>query len=231
MTMTTSSVLNYSFTNLAYLATALTHPSYKNENKNWPHAHHENFEFVGDSFLNNIVALKLFELYPNLSEGELSKLRSSVVNEEVLANLGRFLKLNEQILVGNSEQKLTELDSVLANTFEAVLAAIYFDSDFATAKTWLETVTHAYSSDFYSLNGLATFDPKSKLQEYTMKTFKALPVYTAVEKKSEKGDAFEVTLSLNNKVLGTMIEASKKKAEKNLANLILNKINNGESLC
>lgn len=234
MTMTTSKALNvpyYTFKNLAYLATALTHPSYKNENKSWPHHHHENFEFVGDAFLNNIVALKLFELYPTLSEGELSKLRSSVVNEEVLASVAQFIKLDEIIFVGNSEVKLTSVDSVKANTFEAVIAAIFFDSDFETTKHWLETVFNAYSPDFFSINSLTTYDPKSQLQEYTMKTFKVLPVYTAVEKKQNKETFFEVTLSLNDKVLGTVIEASKKKAEKILANTILNKLNNGESLC
>lgn len=235
MTMTTSNmelnVPNYQFKNPGFLATALTHPSYKNENKSWPYPDHENFEFVGDSLLNNLVALKLFALYPQLSEGELSKLRSSVVNEESLASLAQFLQLHELILVGKSEVKLSLLDSVRANTFEAVLAAIYFDSNFEMTKKWFEQVALDYSANFFSLESLNTFDPKSQLQEYTMKTFKVLPVYSAIERKNNKDVQFEVSISVNDKVLGTIIESSKKKAEKNLANIILNKINNGESLC
>ena len=223
MTMTTS-VLYYQFTDLSHLATALTHPSYKNENKNWPYNHHENYEFVGDALLNNMVALIIFKLYPELSEGELSKLRSSLVNEESLAGLALFLKLDQELLTGNTELKLASLDSVLANTFEAVLAAIYFDSNFETAKLWLENVTNAYSADFFSLTNSLNHDPKSKLQEYSMKTFKALPVYKATEIKLEKETRFEVTLHVNSKLVGTVTDVSKKKAEKLLANLALNQL-------
>lgn len=231
MTMTTSSVPNYRFTNLSHLATALTHPSYKNEHKDWPYNHHENYEFVGDALLSNIVALTIFHLYPNLNEGELSKLRSSLVNEEMLSDLAKFLKLDQLLLVGNGDQNLASLDSVLANTFEAVLAAIYFDSHFESAKLWFENVTSAYSKDFFSLSNIANHDPKSKLQEYSMKTFKALPVYESIEKKIDKDTCFEVTLYLNSKRVGTVTDISKKKAEKNLANIALTQIMNQESLC
>lgn len=209
---------HYQFRNLDLYTKALTHSSFANEIKDQVETN-ERLEFIGDSILNFYVALKLYHLYPELSEGKLSQMRSFLVNEESLSKIALFLNLQDQILLGKGAARLGESlrPSVLADTFEAVLAAIFLDGGEEAAKMWLDKILIEYNEDFFGEDLILEFDPKSKLQEIVMKKYNSIPVYKAVESKN----SFEVTLYINGKVISSLTDTSKKKAEKKLAQVYL----------
>src|SRR3990167_4034077 len=125
--------LAYKFTNIALLKQALTHKSYNARN-------YERLEFVGDGVLNYVIALMLYYKYPSLSEGELSKMRSALVNQEKLAEVATDLSLGGYLFLGDGEEKTNgrTRPSILADSLEAIFAAISLDSNFNSAKIVIE---------------------------------------------------------------------------------------------
>jgi ribonuclease-3 len=194
---------------------AFIHKSFSHE---YDVAHQEQLEFLGDAVLQFLLTEELYRRLPHESEGRLSKLRSSIVNESSLAILALGLKLNELIIVGKGEFKknLFDQDTVLADSFEAMLAVIYRKNglDF-TRKLFFRWLDEFRPGVFE--NDLANFDWKSKLQEKTLAKFKSLPKYTAFE----KDQGFMIELWIEGKKITEGFYASKRAGEKKLAETVL----------
>ena len=125
--------LRYQFKNKSILKLSLSHRSYANENKS---GDNEVLEFLGDSILGMVVGHMLVEKYPKMNEGQLSLERAKLVSQTSLANLARSINLDKHVLLGNGERNNggAKKDSILADTFEALIAAIYKDSNFETVQ-------------------------------------------------------------------------------------------------
>ena len=219
--------INYKFQDKKNLILALMQSTFCYEMKDQNLKSNERLEFLGDSLINFIVGKNLFHKYLNNNEGDLSKLRGALVNEEKLAALARVIGLGPYIFLGKGELKSSgsDKDSILADTFEALFAAIYFDCK-SNVEVLEKTFTHIvilfekkHTKDFYSMDQLEVFDTKSKLQELTMAAHGAFPTYKSHELPGNGG--FTVEVWLNHKKLAEMTGASKKKIEKLLAKKII----------
>ena len=170
--------IHYQFVQPQLLQRALTHRSYSA-------AHNERLEFLGDSVLNCVIAKYLFSAYPDLAEGDLSRLRSDLVNQQTLAILAKQLNLGEQLMLGEGERKSAgfKRPSILADALEAIFGAVLLDTDFAAA----EVVVLGLYVPFIERTDLQTLgkDAKTLLQEYLQGHKLALPQYNVVEIKGE----------------------------------------------
>ena len=219
--------INYKFKDKKYLILALTQSTFCYEMKESAIHSNERLEFLGDSLINFIVGKNLYHLYPTHQEGDLSKLRGALVNEEKLAELARGISLGEYLFLGKGELRSRgfDKDSILADALEALFAAIYFDSKNnveileSTFKNIVDLFEKNTNNAFYSLEQLNVFDTKSKLQELTMATYGIFPTYKSSELKDHAG--FHVEVWLGDKKLAEMAGPSKKKIEKLLAKKII----------
>lgn len=219
--------INYKFQDKKNLILALMQSTFCYEMKDHSLQSNERMEFLGDSLINFIVGKNLFHKYLDNNEGDLSKLRGALVNEEKLATLARTISLGPYIFLGKGELKSAgnDKDSILADTFEALFAAIYFDCG-NNVEVLERTFTHIvilfekkHTKDFYSMDQLEVFDTKSKLQELTMAVHGVFPVYRSHELSNNGG--FTVEVWLGHKKLAEMTGPSKKKIEKLLAKKII----------
>ena len=210
-------VLCYQFKDLELLNKSLTHKSYSNEVllslKN-----NERLEFLGDSVIDLIMADYMFLTYPDLPEGSLSKIRAAVVNENSLARLAIKLELGNYLLLGKGESFSggRRKASILANAYEALVGALFCDSDFrTTAGIFLPQLVEKI--DEYRGACIAT-DFKSDLQEYTQNRFSCVPLYEVVGEMGPGHDKrFDVKVKIRSQVLGSGKGRSKKEAEQNAA--------------
>lgn len=173
-----SQLLDYSFRKPELLRQALTHRSFGAPNN-------ERLEFLGDSVLNCAVASCLFRLYPQLSEGELSRLRAHLVKEQTLAEIARRLNLGKQLVLGEGEVRSGGADrpSILADSLEALLGAVYLDGGFPAAE---EVVSGLYTGYLDDIDPKTLGkDPKTLLQEYLQGRRLALPQYSIVSTTGE----------------------------------------------
>jgi len=162
--------LGYEFRDALLLQQALTHRSYA-------HGNNERLEFLGDGLLNFVVGAALYAQQPAAEEGALSRLRASLVREETLALLGRELKLGDWLRLGESEMKSGGFrrDSILADTVEALIGAIYLDGGFAAAQ---EACMRLYAPLLAALPDAESLkDPKTRLQERLQAQGRPLPRY------------------------------------------------------
>jgi ribonuclease-3 len=205
-----SQALGATFANPELLKTALSHRSYLNENPSSQGESNERLEFLGDAVLDLVIAQELYQRYPQLPEGQLSKLRSHAVNEQSLAQLARHLRLEQFLLVGRGESKrLSENDAILADAVEAIVAVIYLEQGLsAVQKLWYKWQLEM-QVDFLDEGHLEHFDAKSQLQEYCLKNWRELPKYEFQEKNTK----FRVTLVIKSCPLLSTEQVSKKKAE------------------
>lgn len=213
--------LGYQFRQLDYLRQALTHRSAGAKNN-------ERLEFVGDSILNFAIGKVLYEKFPKANEGELSRMRASLVREQTLAEVARRLVLGDHLRLGAGELKSGGFrrESILSDCVEAIIAAIYLDSDFNTA---LESIYRWYQDLLDTMQpGEAQKDPKTRLQEYLQGKKLKLPEYQVVD---IKGEAHNQTFTVSCKVeklaetvIGT--GTSRRKAEQNAAEQVLQKLLN-----
>ena len=169
--------LGHTFRNKSILISALTHRSLGKDNN-------ERLEYLGDALLGFIIAEILYTLYPNASEGELTRLRSTLVKGDTLAKIARHLGLGEFIKLGTSELKSGgwHRKSILANTMEALIGAIYLDAGLDTCKN---TVLRLYENN---LKNCSPENLKTRLQEFLQSQQKNLPVYNVI---LERGDAHD----------------------------------------
>ncbi len=205
--------LSHQYKDISLLDQALTHSSFANERKD--RVSNERLEFLGDSVLNLSVTCLLMERFPELKEGELSKLRQGLVRNETLVILAKDIGLGEYLLLGRGEELDggREKDSILAQTYEALLASIYLDGGiekvFATIASPLAKIldTPLEGKDF-----------KSQLQEYLQTYHRSLPQYIlAKEWGPEHQKLFEVNLLWKGKVLGKGVGRNRKEAEQKAA--------------
>ncbi len=161
--------LPYRFQHPELLEQALTHPSAAP-------SQHERLEFLGDALLNAIIAIELFHRFPEASEGELSRLRSTLVRGETLAGIAEKLALPSMLRLGRGEKPRP---SILANALEAVIGAVYLDGGFEACRRFVLTLFEKGLKRL-SLEG-SEKDPKTRLQEYLQKRGLPLPEYQVVE--------------------------------------------------
>ncbi len=206
--------IGYRFSKRAYLKRALTHKSFANENR-LPHTeHNERYEYLGDAVLELAISHLLMERFPEYPEGELSKLRAAIVNENQLAELARSIMLGDHLYLGKGEEQTGGRDkpSLLSDAFEAVLGAVYLDRGFEKAR---KVVKRLYEGVLDRV-GAAGFirDFKTRLQEVSQARFRAVPRYKLLKTTGpDHAKMFEVHLFINDSLMGTGKGASKKAAE------------------
>ncbi|HAE92308.1 MAG TPA: ribonuclease III, partial [Tissierella sp.] len=176
--------LNYKFKDIKLLKTALTHSSYANENKMKITDNNERLEFLGDTILSLIVSQYLYKKYPYYPEGELTKIRAKVVCESSLAFAARKINLGDYLLLGKGEEATggRDRDSILADAIEALVGALYMDSDFQVVnKLLLEN----FEADIvYAVaKGALFIDYKTELQESLQKITRAKIEYRVIKEE------------------------------------------------
>ena len=205
-------ILGYTFKNKSLLLNALTHSSYANEARNGITSN-ERLEFLGDSVLSIIVSKYLYSEFNNMPEGELTKLRASLVCEKSLCAFSRKLELGRFLRLGKGEDKGggRERDSILADAFEALLAALYLDGGIEVARNHvmpfiLSELTHKDDEIFK--------DFKTALQEIIQRNPEESVSYFLIgEDGPDHNKQFTVEVRLNSNVIGTGKGKSKKQAE------------------
>ncbi|MDP7557098.1 MAG: ribonuclease III [Nitrospinaceae bacterium] len=213
--------LNYSFNDPCLLNKALTHKSYANE-IDIPVKNNERFEFLGDSVLDLIVSHYMILEYDDLAEGALSKIRAAVVNEACLAKLAKDIDLGQYLLLGKGEHFSggRQKSSILANAFEALVGALFCDSNLETVSKILMPTLIIEIDKYKDTCKLRDF--KSDLQEYTQDKLTCIPSYQVVGEMGPDHDkSFEVEVTVRNKVQGKGNGKSKKEAEQSAAMMAL----------
>jgi ribonuclease-3 len=181
-------ILCYQFKDIRLLEEALRHSSYVNEQLDPEMRDNERMEFLGDAVLNLVVGHLLMKSYPQMHEGELSRIRANLVNETQLAGIARTLDLGSYLLLGKGEIQSNgrEKNSLLANALEAVIAAVYLDNGFEAAATLLG---HHFKALVQSAPTLTIGqDYKSRLQEAVQSTIKKIPQYQVVQESGPDHD-------------------------------------------
>lgn len=204
--------LGYRFKDNALLHEALSHSSYANENKKSRNSN-ERLEFLGDSVLSIVVAQHLFEHFTHLPEGELTKIRASLVCEKSLYQFAKEIDLGSYILLGKGEENTGGRDraSTLADAFEAVIAAIFLDGGMDAAKKFILR----FLPEDVTIESGATFnDYKTILQEIIQKNPEEKVEYVLKDQSGpDHSKQFTVQVCLNSNVIGQGIGRSKKQAE------------------
>jgi ribonuclease-3 len=170
--------LGYQFTQAALLEDALTHRSAGSQNN-------ERLEFLGDAILNFTIAAELYQRFNQADEGELSRLRASLVNAQALAKLSRGLNLGECLTLGSGELKSGGFrrESILADALEAVFGAVYLDGGFEACRN---LILRLYLDTLTDLPAAADLkDPKTQLQEFLQSRKRPLPSYQVIEVSGE----------------------------------------------
>ncbi|HBJ74618.1 MAG TPA: ribonuclease III [Syntrophaceae bacterium] len=210
--------LSYTFRNMDLLSTALTHRSYVNENPQSGASDNERLEFLGDAVLGLCVSDLLMKKHADFDEGTLSKIRSLMVNEKPLADLAAQLGLGNCLLLGRGEEHSggRAKESLLANAFEAVIAAIYLDSSFSKTKTLIRRLMKPLMND--QALAAQSFDYKTALQELCQKKYKSAPLYTLLAESGPDHDKiFEIEVAAGDSVREIGRGKSKKDAQKQAA--------------
>jgi len=222
------SLPHYRFKNPGLLAEALTHKSHVNERKGTTRTHNERLEFLGDAVLSLIISDHLAQLYIQLSEGALSKLKANLVSEFSLAQAARRMNLGAILRLGRGEElsKGREKPSLLADALEAVIAAVYLDGGLEASRIFTLGVL---GDELRQAEAHQTTpgeeDYKTRLQEWCQKKYDQLPHYVAVrESGPDQLENFEVEGRGNGLVAGTGQGLSKKEAEQMAARCALDQI-------
>lgn len=216
-------IIKYKFSNKIYILEALTHSSYSNENKNYNF--NERLEFLGDSILSIIVSDYLFKNEKDLPEGELTKLRANIVCEESLSDAANKIELGKYMLLGKGEEATggRQRISILADAFEAVIAAIYLDGGLESAKEFVLDYMEEIIID--SRRGKIFRDYKTHLQEVLQGQGESNIWYKLLDEKGpDHNKIFIMQVGANEKVLGTGEGKSKKEAEQLAAKIALKKL-------
>lgn len=208
--------LGYNFKNIKLLENALVHSSYANETK-CKGGSNERLEFLGDAVLSIIVAEYLYSNYPEVDEGELTKLRASLVCEKTLSTFSKELELGKYLKLGKGEMHNggAERPSMLADAFEAVLAALYLDGGFGIAKNH---VLRFITKELDSAQIGAFSDYKTRLQEIVQRNPEERLSYELVsETGPDHSKTFSVEVKLNSNVIAVGVGTTKKRAEQDAA--------------
>ena len=205
--------INIKFKNAKLLIKSLTHKSYDSINNN------EKLEFLGDRVLGLVISKKLLEIYPEEKEGILDKKLASLVNKKKCFEIAKSLGLEKFILAGNSKKKLIKIENkIISDCCEALIGAIYLDQGFDVVENFILKV--------WKINlksSVVTFvDSKTKLQEYSLKKFKILPIYKLLDNSGPRHKPiFKVGVRLQDSKMVNATGNSKKDAQQKAATLLL----------
>ncbi len=206
--------INYKFKNKNLLIQSLTHKSFNKMNNN------EKIEFLGDRVLGLVIAKKLLEIYPEEKEGILDKKYASLVNKKTCLEIAKSINLQNYILIFNPKNRsVTIEDKVISDSCEALIGAIYLDRGFNITEKiildlWREKIKQSV---------ITQIDAKTKLQEFSLKKFKRLPIYKIISNTGPRHKpVFRVAVKLQNTQFYNGEGKSKKDAEQNAALLCLN---------
>jgi len=205
--------INYKFKDKKLLIKSLTHKSYDKINNN------EKIEFLGDRVLGLIIAKKLLEIYPEEKEGILDKKFASLVNKKTCLQIANDISLEKYILTFNPKnRKIKVEDKVIADCCEALIGAIYLDKGLTAAENFILTFWSKNIKD----SVITQIDPKTKLQEYSLKKYKKLPTYKIISNTGPRHKPlFKVAVKLPDTKFYIGQGSSKKDAEQNAATLCL----------
>ena len=214
--------LHITYKDIAIYEQALTHPSYNGE-VNTKHQDYEKLEFMGDAVLGYVTADLVYKNRPEMSEGNLTKLRSVLVSTKPLAVYARKIHLDEYVRIGHSitQTQVKESDKILENVFESLVGAIYLDAGLNSAYRFIKKVL---LNDILSYDADNLTDYKTKLQEEIQAEHRDAVQYVTVSQSGPAHDrTFTVQVRYNDIVLGTGTGKSKKKAEEMAAKDALSK--------
>jgi len=200
------------------LLEALTHRSYLNERPNWSKPHNERLEYLGDAVLELAITESLFRKFPTYTEGQLTVFRAALVNYQTLAKIALAIDLDKFILMSKGEAKDNgkAREVILANTWEALIGAIYCDQGFKKASEVIQQFVFSHLPEI--LESKSYKDPKSELQEIVQEKLRLTPAYKVI---SESGPAhkrmFKVGVYFNGDLMASGKGLSKQEAETDAA--------------
>ena len=208
--------LKLKFSDPKILIKSLTHKSYDPLNNN------EKIEFLGDRVLGLVIAKKLLEIYPDEREGILDKKFASLVNKRKCLEIAKKIELQKYILVFNPKNKKIVIeDKVIADCLEALIGAIYLDKGINFVEKFILNLWN----DHINASVITEIDAKTKLQEYSLKMFKTLPIYRLISNTGPRHKPlFKVSVKLKNTRIFTAVGSSKKDAEQNAATICFESI-------
>ena len=209
--------INVKFKNINILKKAITHKSYDSENN------YEKLEFLGDRILGFVISKKLIDLYKDEKEGVLDKKLASLVNKNKCLEVAKELNLDKFILVGNKKNIKYKIENkIISDSVEALIGAIYYEKGIEFTENFILSVWKNY----LNLSNITIIDAKTKLQEYSLKKFKSLPVYKFISSTGLKHKPkFKIAVKLKDTKFFEGIGDSKKEAEQNAAQILLKNLN------
>ena len=207
--------INIRFKNLNLLKRSITHKSYD------PINNYEKLEFLGDRILGLVISKKLLELFPDEKEGFLDKKLASLVNKNRCLEIAKSINLEKFILVGNKNTKSKIENKIVSDSIEALIGAIYYDKGFDFAEKFILS----HWEKLINLSEITIVDSKTKLQEYSLKKYKILPIYKLTSSSGPKHNPkFRISVRLKDTKVFEGIGRSKKTAEQNAAKKLLDNI-------
>ena len=218
-------IIGVFFNDQTLLEQALVHSSYINENPGFALGHNERLEFLGDAILGLVIAKKLYQDFPRLAEGEMTKLRSALVRRDTLARAARAIELGDYLYMGKGEEVSGGRNKVtnLAGAFEAVIAAIFLDQTLAKTEDF---ILNSLGEELQKVGNKGTeVDYKSELQELMQSRQQLTPIYRVVDEIGPDHDkVFTVEVITGDAMLGKGSGKSKKLAEIEAARSALEKL-------
>lgn len=220
--------IGFKFDNINLLKEALTHRSYINENPSWKLSHNERLEFLGDAVLELAVTENLFQRFPEEAEGQLTSIRASLVNYQMLARVARSVDLEDYLLLSRGEKKDVgrAREVILANAMEAVIGAVYLDKNYSEAKKIIDSLVvepnlkKILEKELYK-------DPKSRLQEIVQEKLKTTPTYKVLEEWGpDHKKIFKIGVFFGDKLIAEGEGYSKQESEVEAAKNALKVISN-----
>ena len=212
--------LRLSFRKEKLLASAIFHPSYRNENEKMRLYDFDRLEFFGDAILNYVICKKLYQVFPQSDEGTLSRLRSTLVSRKILARIAKDMKLHTVVHLGRglASQPLDHKNKLLADCFEALLAAIYMDRGMPAARNFILK----HFKHYFNARRIIRLDPnpKSSLQELSQKHWRKLPTYR--HQSTKKG--IKTVVSVTTRRKATAIARTRQASEEKAARELIQKI-------
>ena len=212
-------IIKVNFQNKELLNQSLTHKSFNEKYNN------EKLEFLGDRVIGLVISKKLLSLYPEESEGIIDKKFASLVNKKTCSEIAKQINLKKFIKTGNSFKNIKSSDEkILSDSCEALIGAIYLDQGFVVSEKFILRNWQ----DFIKKSNVTPIDPKTKLQEYSLKKFKKLPIYKMSKQTGPNhSPSFKVQVQIVNSRKYFGYGKSKKLAQKNAALKLIKNLNLG----